>query len=233
METPPIEETALGGMKLTEQTEKEALDHIEETPSQDQSVKDCDQNISANALREETAYSTQTSEGGNSSSNEVAQKGDKQPHSELKLSYDAELMMNGVYQDTDVSVDPATIDLLTNGFIARFMPSLQKTKSTIDQIKTSQSVLIETVQQETTKFTECQALVELEKTMAKAKLYHNKLIKLKRDMSNLHDKSKKLKKRAVKLQQQKQKEELTRAHNLEKEYEKERMLTARVASTSD
>lgn len=40
-------------------------------------------------------------------------------------------------------------------------------------------------------------------------------------------------KRALKLQQQKQKEELTRAHNLEKELEKERMLTARVASTQD
>lgn len=40
-------------------------------------------------------------------------------------------------------------------------------------------------------------------------------------------------KRALKLQQQKQKEELTRAHNLEKEYEKERMLTARIASSSD
>ncbi|KAH9502165.1 biogenesis of lysosome- organelles complex 1 subunit 6 [Bulinus truncatus] len=116
---------------------------------------------------------------------------------------------------------------------ARFLPSLQKAKSTIYQIKTSQDVLIETVQQEISKFTECQALTELEKTMAKAKIYHNKLKKLRAEMTNLHERSKKLKKRSLKLQQQKQKEELTRAHNLEKEYEKEKMLTARLAPASE
>ncbi|XP_055873329.1 biogenesis of lysosome-related organelles complex 1 subunit 6-like isoform X2 [Biomphalaria glabrata] len=140
---------------------------------------------------------------------------------------------DGEANEADVSIDSHTIQLLTDGFMAKFLPSLQKAKSTIDQIKNSQSVLIETVSQEISKFTECHALKDLDKTMAKAKLYQSKLMKLRKEMTNLHEKSRKLKKRALKLQQQKQKEELTRAHNLEKEYEKERMLTARLAPASE
>ncbi|XP_059145568.1 biogenesis of lysosome-related organelles complex 1 subunit 6-like isoform X3 [Physella acuta] len=133
----------------------------------------------------------------------------------------------------DITIDPAIIQSLTDGFVTKFLPSLQKSRAAIDQIKSSQNVLIETVQQENNKFVDCPALIDLEKTMSKAKLYHSKLIKLRKDMTNLHEKAKKLKKRAVKLQQQKQKEELTRAHVLEKEMEKERMLTARVATSPD
>ncbi|KAK0055778.1 biogenesis of lysosome-related organelles complex 1 subunit 6-like isoform X2 [Biomphalaria pfeifferi] len=140
---------------------------------------------------------------------------------------------DGEANEADVSVDAQTIQLLTDGFMAKFLPSLQKAKATIDQIKNSQSVLIETVSQEISKFTECHALKDLDKTMAKAKIYQSKLMKLRKEMTNLHEKSRKLKKRALKLQQQKQKEELTRAHNLEKEYEKERMLTARLAPASE
>ncbi|KAK6958779.1 biogenesis of lysosome-related organelles complex 1 subunit 6-like isoform X2 [Biomphalaria glabrata] len=161
-----------------------------------------------------------------------ANEGEVMPNS-LKLTYVTELLMNNIYYDTDVSIDSHTIQLLTDGFMAKFLPSLQKAKSTIDQIKNSQSVLIETVSQEISKFTECHALKDLDKTMAKAKLYQSKLMKLRKEMTNLHEKSRKLKKRALKLQQQKQKEELTRAHNLEKEYEKERMLTARLAPASE
>ncbi|XP_059145567.1 biogenesis of lysosome-related organelles complex 1 subunit 6-like isoform X2 [Physella acuta] len=139
----------------------------------------------------------------------------------------------GQEEEADITIDPAIIQSLTDGFVTKFLPSLQKSRAAIDQIKSSQNVLIETVQQENNKFVDCPALIDLEKTMSKAKLYHSKLIKLRKDMTNLHEKAKKLKKRAVKLQQQKQKEELTRAHVLEKEMEKERMLTARVATSPD
>ncbi|BFZ13588.1 hypothetical protein BsWGS_16629 [Bradybaena similaris] len=135
--------------------------------------------------------------------------------------------------NADVSVNPSSVMLLTNGFISHFLPPLLKAQSSINQIRSSQSVLLETVQQESSKFIDCQAFTDLKDTMTKAKQYHNKLLKLRREMTDLHEKSKRLKKRALKLQQQRQKEELTRAHNLEKELEKERMLTARVASTQD
>ncbi|XP_059145564.1 biogenesis of lysosome-related organelles complex 1 subunit 6-like isoform X1 [Physella acuta] len=163
----------------------------------------------------------------------TGQEEEGEMHHQLKFNYEAELMVNGIYEDTDITIDPAIIQSLTDGFVTKFLPSLQKSRAAIDQIKSSQNVLIETVQQENNKFVDCPALIDLEKTMSKAKLYHSKLIKLRKDMTNLHEKAKKLKKRAVKLQQQKQKEELTRAHVLEKEMEKERMLTARVATSPD
>uniref|UniRef100_A0A2C9KMQ2 Uncharacterized protein n=1 Tax=Biomphalaria glabrata TaxID=6526 RepID=A0A2C9KMQ2_BIOGL len=72
---------------------------------------------------------------------------------------------DGEANEADVSVDAHTIQLLTDGFMAKFLPSLQKAKATIDQIKNSQSVLIETVSQEISKFTECHALKDLDKTV--------------------------------------------------------------------
>ncbi|GFO22516.1 biogenesis of lysosome-related organelles complex 1 subunit 6 [Plakobranchus ocellatus] len=128
-------------------------------------------------------------------------------------------------------VDASVIDLLTNGFVEKFLPGLRKSQTTIDQIRSSQTVLLETVQQETAKFRDCLAMNYVEDTMVKARHYHNKLLRLRREMTNLHEKSKKLKKRALKLQQQKQTEELTRAHSREHELEKERMLTARLATS--
>ncbi|BFZ13590.1 hypothetical protein BsWGS_16627 [Bradybaena similaris] len=158
---------------------------------------------------------------------------EKTAEKQLHYSYNADLILKSIYQETDVSVNPSSVMLLTNGFISHFLPPLLKAQSSINQIRSSQSVLLETVQQESSKFIDCQAFTDLKDTMTKAKQYHNKLLKLRREMTDLHEKSKRLKKRALKLQQQRQKEELTRAHNLEKELEKERMLTARVASTQD
>lgn len=65
--------------------------------------------------------------------------------------------------------------------------------------------------------------------MAKVKLYHAKLLYLKREMNNLGEKSFKLKKRGIKLQQQKIKEELQKQEQEEKEKMREEMLTAKIA----
>jgi len=154
-------------------------------------------------------------------------------YSSMKAMYDAQPVTNSLYANAEVNVDPAIVASLTEGFVQRFLPSLESARKTIHQINSSQTVLIETIQQEVTKFDECREIAQLEQTMSKAKLYHNKLLKVRREMTLLHEKSAKLKKRSLKLQQQKQKEELTRAHDLEREMEKERMLTAKVATTPD
>ncbi|GFR90403.1 biogenesis of lysosome-related organelles complex 1 subunit 6 [Elysia marginata] len=150
---------------------------------------------------------------------------------EVKLLEDVKSL---TVEDPDLTlgfVDPAVIELLTSGLVERFLPGLRKSQTTIDQIRCSQDVLLDTVDQEITKFRDCQAVKEVEDTMVKARHYHNKLLRLRREMTNLHEKSRKLKKRALKLQQQKQSEELTRAHTREHELERERMLTARLATS--
>ncbi|XP_046580770.1 biogenesis of lysosome-related organelles complex 1 subunit 6-like [Haliotis rubra] len=136
-------------------------------------------------------------------------------------------------EDLEVTVDPEIVEKLSSGFLQTFLPTLEKSKSSLEEVLSNQKILIDTVEQENSKFQECQSMEELTQTMLKARKYYNKLITIKKEMSNLHDKSGKLKKRAVKLQQQRQKEELQKAQQREKEHEKERMLAARVAGRTD
>ncbi|KAF6128991.1 biogenesis of lysosomal organelles complex 1 subunit 6 [Phyllostomus discolor] len=62
-----------------------------------------------------------------------------------------------------------------------------------------------------------------------AKHYHTKLVNIRKEMLMLHEKTSKLKKRALKLQQKRQKEELEREQQREKEFEREKQLTAKPA----
>ncbi|KAK3094500.1 hypothetical protein FSP39_002576 [Pinctada imbricata] len=126
-------------------------------------------------------------------------------------------------------IDPAILERLSFGLLEKCLPSLQKAKSVLDDVLQNQGILIDSVQQENSKFDECKAMNELNETMIQAKKYHSKLVTLKKEMNNLTDKSFKLKKRALKLQQQKQKEELQRVHQQDRDQERERALEARVA----
>lgn len=132
----------------------------------------------------------------------------------------------GDNSDTETYMSPETLEKLTLGFLSHCLPDLQKAKGALSEILTNQNVLQETVQNENTKFNVNE---DIEKTMTKAKLYHSKLLYLKREMNNIAEKSFKLKKRAIKLQQQKIKEELHKTEQDEKEKMREEMLTAKVA----
>lgn len=132
----------------------------------------------------------------------------------------------GDNSDTETYMSPDTLEKLTIGFLSHCLPDLQKAKGALSEILTNQNVLQETVQNENTKFNMNE---DIEKTMTKAKLYHSKLLYLKREMSNLSEKSFKMKKRGIKLQQQKIKEELHKQEQEEKDKMREEMLTAKVA----
>lgn len=62
-----------------------------------------------------------------------------------------------------------------------------------------------------------------------AKHYHAKLVNIRKEMLMLHEKTSKLKKRALKLQQKRQREELEREQQREREFEREKQLTAKPA----
>uniref|UniRef100_A0A8D3CSD4 Biogenesis of lysosomal organelles complex-1, subunit 6, pallidin n=1 Tax=Scophthalmus maximus TaxID=52904 RepID=A0A8D3CSD4_SCOMX len=93
----------------------------------------------------------------------------------------------------------------------------------------NQLILLDTLDQEVTKFRECNALPDLNSLFTEAKVYHNKLVNIRKEMIVLHDRTTKLKKRALKLQQQKQKEALEKEQQREKELERERQLVAKPA----
>jgi 3-methyladenine DNA glycosylase AlkC len=122
-----------------------------------------------------------------------------------------------------------SIEKLSSGVLKNSLNQQQKMKKLLNDVTESQRVILETLQQENAKFSECQILHEVNDVMDKAKVYHTKLLNIKKEMLSLHEKSAELKRRAVRIQQEKQKEALHREHKREQELEKERKLTARMA----
>lgn len=127
------------------------------------------------------------------------------------------------------AVDKEAVEQLTEGLISHYLPDLQRSKLALKELTQNQEVLLETLQQEISKFKECNSIIDINELFSEAKHYHNKLLNIRKEMMMLHDKTSKLKKRALKLQQKKQKEDLEREQQREKELEREKQLTAKPA----
>ncbi|XP_060889666.1 biogenesis of lysosome-related organelles complex 1 subunit 6 [Labrus mixtus] len=162
--------------------------------------------------------------------------GDEGPssQSELHQSEDQELahqepLPEGSSPVENVFVDKKAVDKLTEGLLSHYLPDLQNSKRALQELTQNQLVLLDTLDQEVTKFRECNGLLDLNSLFTEAKVYHNKLVNIRKEMIMLHEKTTKLKKRSLKLQQQKQKEALEKEQQREKELERERQLIAKPA----
>ncbi|XP_007903907.1 biogenesis of lysosome-related organelles complex 1 subunit 6 isoform X1 [Callorhinchus milii] len=129
-------------------------------------------------------------------------------------------------------VDQETVEKLTEGLISHYLPDLQRSKSSLQELTQNQLVLLDTLEQEICKFQECHLVLDINALFAEAKFYHNKLVNIRKEMITLHEKTTKLKRRALKLQQQRQKEELEREQQRERDLERERQLIAKPAKRS-
>lgn len=130
----------------------------------------------------------------------------------------------------DISfINDQTIEKLTHGLIAHYLPDLQDSKQALQELTQNQVILLDTLEQEITKFKDCNSLLDLNALFTEAKIYHTKLVNIRKEMMIIHDKTTKLKKRALKLQQQRQKEALEKEQQREKELERERQLIAKPA----
>lgn len=136
---------------------------------------------------------------------------------------------SGSVDQETVLVDGEAIKKLTEGLLCHYLPDLQNSKKTLQELTQNQVILLETLDQEVTKFRECNALLDLNSLFTEAKIYHSKLVNVRKEMMMLHEKTTKLKKRALKLQQQRQKEDLEKEQQREKELERERQLIAKPA----
>lgn len=152
------------------------------------------------------------------------------PHSEdLQLALQESLCLESSAPVEKVFVDKKAVDKLTEGLLSHYLPDLQNSKRALQELTQNQLILLDTLDQEVTKFRECNALPDLNSLFTEAKVYHNKLVNIRKEMIMLHEKTTKLKKRALKLQQQKQKEALEKEQQREKELERERQLIAKPA----
>ncbi|XP_074660413.1 biogenesis of lysosome-related organelles complex 1 subunit 6-like [Tubulanus polymorphus] len=126
-------------------------------------------------------------------------------------------------------ISPEAVDKFVKGFTDVFLPEAESNKQKLDELLLNQSVVLETLQQENAKFKECTTFNDIQQTMLKARVYYGKLCGLRREMNSLHDRTSKLRRRAVKLQQQRQKEFLQLEQKREKEMEREQQLMAKQA----
>ncbi|KAJ8398271.1 hypothetical protein AAFF_G00428410 [Aldrovandia affinis] len=160
-----------------------------------------------------------------SSSSSSQSQSNVTPTSDRKDSLSAELSS----PEDILFVDKQTIEKLTNGLISHYLPDLQNSKGALQELTQNQGILLDTLDQEITKFKECNSLLDINSLFTEAKVYHNKLVSIRKEMMMLHEKTTKLKKRALKLQQQRQKEALEKEQQREKELERERLLIAKPA----
>uniref|UniRef100_A0A8D0P0Q9 Biogenesis of lysosome-related organelles complex 1 subunit 6 n=1 Tax=Sus scrofa TaxID=9823 RepID=A0A8D0P0Q9_PIG len=139
----------------------------------------------------------------------------------------------------DLNIEDKAVEQLAEGLLSHYLPDLQRSKQALQELTQNQVVLLDTLEQEISKFKECHSMLDINALLTfrllfhgkftEAKHYHAKLVNIRKEMLMLHEKTSKLKKRALKLQQKRQKEELEREQQREKEFEREKQLTAKPA----
>ncbi|XP_077119814.1 biogenesis of lysosome-related organelles complex 1 subunit 6 isoform X1 [Ranitomeya variabilis] len=149
-------------------------------------------------------------------------------HNVAAAGESAEVVDEGLPDDLS-SLDSSAVEQLSEGLISHYLPNLQNSKLALQELTQNQVVLLDTLEQEISKFRECNSILDINTLFSEAKYYHNKLVNIRKEMILLHEKTSKLKKRALKLQQKKQEENLKQEQQRERELEREKQLTAKPA----
>jgi hypothetical protein len=130
--------------------------------------------------------------------------------------------------ESDRTVD---VNKLTVGLLALYEPQLKKVKQQLDELTKKQISLIDQLKEENCRFINVQTSDDLQQMFSMVKLYQTKLVVIKKEMLQLHERSTKLKKRALKLQQTKQKAALHREQQRELQLQRETSLIAKPVSS--
>lgn len=102
----------------------------------------------------------------------------------------------------------------------------------LKELTADQDLLIKKFSKQNERLEEAIQGSKIYEMVAQTKIYRNKLIALQKTMEELSERAVKIKKRALRLQQQKQQEALTREQAIDHELERERQLIARPAKRS-
>lgn len=130
---------------------------------------------------------------------------------------------------SDITVD---VNKLAVGLLALYEPQLEKVKQQLDELTKKQISVIDQLKDENRRFTNVQTSEDLQQMFMMVKLYQTKLVVIKKEMLQLHDRATKLKKRALRLQQTKQKAALHREQQRELQLQRETDLIAKPVSSN-
>ena len=104
--------------------------------------------------------------------------------------------------------------------------------SSLDKLNSKQEILAVRVHQEGEKLSEELAKHKVEQMISITNIYRNKLVKIKEDMESLTERSARLRVRAARLQDEKQRESMERENRREKERLREKELIAKPANST-
>ncbi|XP_078035921.1 biogenesis of lysosomal organelles complex 1 subunit pallidin [Augochlora pura] len=113
---------------------------------------------------------------------------------------------------------------LTEGFLSICKLPMEEAQKEINEILVIQQDYLKRVQEENKKLQQTADDGDLNKMFETVKAYQRKLTLMKKEMASIHDRTSKLKKRALRLQEIKQKEALNREQQREQEIRREQDL---------
>eukprot|EP00092_Neocalanus_flemingeri_P065604 GFUD01079812.1.p1 GENE.GFUD01079812.1~~GFUD01079812.1.p1 ORF type:complete len:141 (+),score=60.84 GFUD01079812.1:56-478(+) len=134
---------------------------------------------------------------------------------------------------TDTACLPATspaVSLLSQGVVNHYGVTFGCLGTSLEKLNTRQEIVTVAVQKEGMRLNEGRAKYGVEHMLTLTNIYKNKLVKAKEDMQMLTERSVKLRKRATKLQEEKQKESMDREMKRAKDRQMEKELIARPAA---
>ncbi|XP_076647755.1 biogenesis of lysosomal organelles complex 1 subunit pallidin [Halictus rubicundus] len=113
---------------------------------------------------------------------------------------------------------------LAEGLLSIYKLPLEQVHKELTEVTSKQQALLNQMQGENKKLQETHEDIDLNKMFQTVKVYQGKLTFMKKEMASIHERTFKLKKRALRLQQMKQKEALNREQQREQEIRREQDL---------
>lgn len=142
-------------------------------------------------------------------------------------SAEAEVKVKDTVEDVEPTIDLSGVSKkLADGLMSIYQKPLEHVKEELNELTSKQELCIFQMELENKKISNFQEDIELNDMFATMEIYQEKLVSIKREIMIIHDRTTKLKKKALRLQQMKQKEQKEHQHMQELQKE-ERLLSSR------
>ncbi|KAI9558510.1 hypothetical protein GHT06_015298 [Daphnia sinensis] len=126
-------------------------------------------------------------------------------------------------------ISSRNVNLLASAVLKNHEPRLLAAEDCLQDLTAKQDLLMGQVSRQTDRLSDAIKHTQVYEMVTQTKIYQNKLLRLQKEMIDLSERSQKIKKRALKLQQSKQHEALLREQAKDRELEREKQLIARPA----
>ncbi|XP_062520784.1 biogenesis of lysosome-related organelles complex 1 subunit 6-like [Corticium candelabrum] len=142
---------------------------------------------------------------------------------------------NGQSDSPDVTNPQFSPDVqrLTDGLLGTFLPAIDMIRDKLKELDEHQGKTTENVNKAISRFEDPDSTQKLMAVVAQVPHYRIKLEGIRREMLQLHERTKKLKKRAKKLREQRKSDDAARKVAQERERERDKLIEAKVATNRD